>query len=180
MSWFSKVFDFNVRVCLLNLISRIQEPQGGLLICIGSQQAEFCSITSLLASTTYLIQAVAVTSTSKLPGDNPAKLSGGSITRYPSCYQTWCHTHNIRSVCVKIQPITGKIITLPHDFLVSAILWRASVIHLFLKAARKVEEASNSVFIQLIEQGGCNVFASSSPVDVKVASTGDDWGYSSG
>jgi hypothetical protein len=35
---------------------------------------------------------------------------------------------------------------------VSVVLERASVIHLFLKMSRKVDEAANFVFIQLIEQ----------------------------
>jgi hypothetical protein len=44
-------------------------------------------------------------------------------------------------------------VALPHGFLVSAVLLRASVIHLFVKMARKVNEASNFVLVQLIEPG---------------------------
>jgi hypothetical protein len=40
----------------------------------------------------------------------------------------------------------------PCGFLVSAVLYRASVIHLFVKMVRKVDEASNFVFVQLIGQ----------------------------
>jgi hypothetical protein len=38
------------------------------------------------------------------------------------------------------------------DVRCSLFLHRASVIHLFLKMARKVDEAANLVFVQLIEQ----------------------------
>jgi hypothetical protein len=44
------------------------------------------------------------------------------------------------------------IIALPVGFLVSAVLQRTSVIQLFLKMARQVDEAANFVFMQLIEQ----------------------------
>jgi hypothetical protein len=43
-------------------------------------------------------------------------------------------------------------VALPCGFLVFAVLLRASVIHLFVKVARKVDEAANFVFVQLIEQ----------------------------
>jgi hypothetical protein len=43
-------------------------------------------------------------------------------------------------------------IALPRDVLVSAVLQRTSLIHLFLKMARNVDEAANFVFVQLIEQ----------------------------
>jgi hypothetical protein len=43
-------------------------------------------------------------------------------------------------------------IALPRGVLVLAVLKRASVIHLFLKMARKIEEAANFAFVQLINQ----------------------------
>jgi hypothetical protein len=43
-------------------------------------------------------------------------------------------------------------VALPRDFLMSTVLYRASVIHLFLTMARKVEEAAKFVLVQLIEQ----------------------------
>jgi hypothetical protein len=42
-------------------------------------------------------------------------------------------------------------IELPLGILVSVVLLRASLIHLFLKLARKVDEAANFYFVQLIE-----------------------------
>jgi hypothetical protein len=43
-------------------------------------------------------------------------------------------------------------ITLPRDFLMSAVLLRASVFRLFLWMARRLGEAANSVFVHSIEQ----------------------------
>jgi hypothetical protein len=45
-------------------------------------------------------------------------------------------------------------VAFPPGFLVSAVLQRASVIHLFLEMARKVDEAANFVFVQLTEESG--------------------------
>jgi hypothetical protein len=44
-------------------------------------------------------------------------------------------------------------IALPRGFLMSAVLLSASVIYLFLKLGRKIDESANFVFAQLIEQG---------------------------
>jgi hypothetical protein len=41
---------------------------------------------------------------------------------------------------------------LPRGYLVSAVSQRASVIHLFVKVAQKVDEVANFVFVQLTEQ----------------------------
>jgi hypothetical protein len=43
-------------------------------------------------------------------------------------------------------------IALPRGFLVSGVLQRASVIHLFFKMARKADEAVDFMFVQSIEQ----------------------------